>query len=819
MLDFFRRYQRYFFIVITIVIIISFSFFGTYSTLSDGSFREQIAFKTVNGTDITRHELDEMVNFIGTDSTDKLIFGGVWGPNFLNDGVISKDFLQTGLGVVLGMEYSNDVASDLKARLSKEKRYSLYVHPQARFIGVESAWNYFAPSMVSYYYQMRSANDPLDQNALRARAALYVMERQFPPQILRQVLRYQEKQNSFVSPDRNLEYADLSLFGYHTLEDWFGPRFVRLAAQFIINAAEIAEKKGYQVSKADAIADLMRNSELSFQQNSRNPNVGVASSQEYYNEQLRRLGMDQNGAANVWRQVMLFRRLFQDMGNSVFVDPFSYAKINAYALESVDGELFRLPKELRLNTFASLQKFEAYLDAVAKRSEEEKAKLSVPTTFLTAAQVGVNYPELVQKRYFLEIASANKKALESNVSVKDSWNWEVSDAGWDQLKKQFPELGVKKAASRDERFAALDSLDPKTRARVDGVARASIVDAHPEWLDKALSEATPMKLPVGLHEKGGNALFTGMTDGKELMALLDAAPFASEDAATAKPAAKSAAEKLRSYTADKTVYYRINVVERSGQPEVLTFAEADQEGVLGKIVDKQLEAYYAKIRDEDPKVFQKEDKSWKPFADVKDTVAERYYDKLLKNIRSIYAAGIAPEKAPEEMIPDYAATLRLYSYIQEAKAKLQKDPALMASMTQEPSPAAKDSGNALPKATPLEDQWKLERSSHQSSRSSGNSVLDSDHAFKLAVGEWTKVNTPGNGDLNFFHVTKKGNGATENAIVATVNQVRDLLSDDAQQRLMYLLLADIKAKGAISLDYMNNVAESEFSQTTSNDEG
>jgi hypothetical protein len=56
MLEFFRKYQRYFFILITIVIVISFSFFGTYSTLSNGSFREQIAFTTVDGTDITRHE-------------------------------------------------------------------------------------------------------------------------------------------------------------------------------------------------------------------------------------------------------------------------------------------------------------------------------------------------------------------------------------------------------------------------------------------------------------------------------------------------------------------------------------------------------------------------------------------------------------------------------------------------------------------------------------------------------------------------------------------------------------------------------------------
>lgn len=806
MLDFFRRHQRYFFIVITIVIVISFSFFGTYNTLSNGSFREQIAFKTIDGTDITRHELDEMVSFIGTDATDKLILGGVWGPNFLNDGVISKNFLQTGLGVILGTKFPEDIGPDLKARLEKEKRYSLYVHPQARFIGVESAWNYFAPGMVNAYYQMRASTDPLAPTALQARTSLYLMERQFPSQILRQVLRYQEKQNNYVSPDRNLDYADLSLYGYHTIEDWFGPRFLRLAAQFIMNSAIVAEQKGYHVSKADAMADLMRNADISFQQNSRNPNIGVATSQEYFNEQLRRLGMDQNGAANVWRQVMLFRRLFQDMGNSVFVDPFSYEQINSYALESADGELFRLPKELRLNNFQALQKFEVYLDAVTKRSDDEKAKLAIPSTFLTPAQVGVKYPELVQKKYQLEIASANKKALEGNVGVKDSWNWEVDDKGWEQLKKQFPELGTKKAATRDERFAALDSLDEKTRSRVDAYARSAIVEAHPEWLDQALTYASPMKVPVGLHEKGGNSLFTGLKDGKALMQLLDAAPLAKDDLSSLKPEAKDAAEKLSNYTADKTVYYRITVIERAPQPEVLTFAEADQEGVLSQLIDKQLEAYYLKTREDDPKAFQKDDKSWKAFADVKETVAARYYDKLLKNIRSTYAAAIAPEKAPEEMIPDFAATLRLFPYMRDVKNKLQKDSSLIATMTREPAEQKSDSSKA-PASASLADQWKLERSNYQTSRSSGNAVLDTANVFTLAAGDWTKVNTPSNGDLNFYHVTKKGSGATEKAVASSISQARSLLSDEAQQQLMYHALQQIQDKGAMSVEYMNATLE------------
>ena len=559
-----------------------------------------------------------------------------------------KDFLETGLGVQLAMAYAPDLQSDLATRLEKEKHYSLYTNPQARFIGVESAWNSFAPGMSGYFHALRAAQGPLSREALQARILLFLAERQMPPTFLRQILRYQEKQQSWVTPDPKLDYTDLSLFGYHTAEDWLGPRFMRLVAEFIMNAAAIAEQKGYEVSKADALADLMRNSELSYQQNVRNPQIGVKSSHEYFNEQLRRLGLDKNAAAKQWRQVMLFRRLFQDMGSSVFVDPQTFNKLDAYATESVDGELFRLSKEFRFGSYRALQKFEAYLDAVSKRSDDDKAKLTLPAAFLSAAEVSKKNPELVEKRYLLEIAKADKKALQGNVGMKETWDWEVSDKGWEQLKKKFPELGVAKAKTRDERFGVLDDLDDKTRLSVDSFARAALVDEHAEWLDKALQEAVSKRETVGLHAKGGNRAFAGLDNGEELIKLLDAAPLASEDAAARSAAAKEAADKLSHFSADEETYYRIGVIDRAPQAEVLSFAEADKQGELDKLLDSKLEAYYLKIREASPKEFQRADKSWKPLAEVKDVVADRYFEKVLKGIRTAYAAAVPADKLPSD---------------------------------------------------------------------------------------------------------------------------------------------------------------------------
>lgn len=811
MLDFFRRYQKYLYIVITVVIVISFSFFGTYNTLSNNSFREQIAFTTVDGTEIPRHELDEMVTFIGTDSLDKLLFGGAWGPNFLNSGIIRQDFLETGLAAMLIEQYPSELQNDLEARFEKEKRFALYHNPQIPFIGIESVWNNFAPTMKTHYDSLKSTQNPLDKEAIHSRIALFLSEKQFPAPLLRQVIRYQEKQYGNFAADRELDQIDLSLFNYHTLEDWFGPRFIRLVAEFIINTSIIAEQKGYQVSKADALADLARNSEISFQQNARNPQLGVANHQEYFNEQLRRLGMDSNKAAKLWRQVLLFQRYFQDVGNSVFIDPHTFAKIDSYALEGVEGELFHLPKDMRLANYQSLQKFETYLDAISKRGENEKDLLTLPTKFLSIAEISKNTPELIQKRYILEIASIDKKTLQSRVAVRDSWNWEVEDKNWELLKKQFPNLSTKSAKTREERFAVLDALDDKTRNRIDAYARSALVDAQPEWIDVALDEAPAKKISVGLHEKGGASVFSGLENGKDLIQLLDAAPLASQQAAELTPAAKAAAEKLSRFSADKNVFYRITIIERAPQQEIMTFAEANNEGLLDKLLNKQLENDYAKIREADPTEFQQEDKSWKPFNSVKTEVADRYFEKILKAIRTSYAAAIAPKKAPQELINDIAATLRFFPYMQNIRNQLQKNPAVIDELTQE-SHQGSPTAHSLAERVPLGNQWKIERKPYKTTRASSDDLLDHAALFKMADNSWTPVNAPANGDINFFHLDRKISEPDSKAVAENVSKARQLLSTDAQQKLMMLTLKEIKSKNAISLEYLDHTVETPLPQ-------
>lgn len=795
MLGFLRKHQRYFFVIITIVIVISFSFFGTYSTINEGAGQDPIAFAAVNGSEIPRSELNQFVMFIGTDSEDKLLFGGIPGPNFLNDGVLKKDFFDTGLAEMLAAQYPGEIAQDLQTRHEKEKRYSPYSHPQAQFVSMVTAWNYLAPEIKMHFDSLRNADDASSQEAFKDRVRLYIAEKKLPAPLMRQILNYQQQQYGWLSPDPNLEYTDFSLFGYHTVEDWFGPRFLRLASEFIINASMIAENRGYKVTKDEALADLMHNAEMSFKQLANNPNIAAVNSTEYFNNQLVRMHLDKNNAADIWRKVLLFRRLFQDEGNSVFVDPLMVQKYHDYSMDTAEGELYQLPIEMRLKSFRDLQKFEIYLDSVSKRSDAEKARLALPTAFFSPSEVAKTTPELVQKRYLIELGMYNKKTLESKVGLKETWNWEVEDQNWSALQKQFSDLGAKKASTREERFAVLDGLDDKTRSLIDQAARKAIVNSHPEWLEHALENSEQKRITLGLHLKGGWQPIAGLKNNEELMRLLDKAPLSGQDPALVK------------YSVDGESFYRIKVIDRTPSLEVLSYQDAMNDDTLDRLLDAKLETYYNQTRESRGKDFRLDDNSWKSFSDVKSQIAELYFEKTLKAIYDQYAAGIAPAKAPKELIADISASLRFYPYMNEILSKAKKDPGVLTSFTA--NPQTEPEAGKLPEHKALSDQWKLIKTTYKTERGKERAEVDLAEVFSQKPNTWSAIQTPANGDIHLFYLTKRGNDSTPQAIAARVSSLHQLIADEAQRQLMKHVLSEIKEKRAISLDYLDRGAEIE----------
>ena len=116
------------------MIVLSFSFFGTYSAFApEERVKDRVIGKAINGSSLHSREVEALARLLGSDHEDQ---GKL--PNVLNDGVIGKDLLMTGMGSMLAERYFDVLKEDLKPRVKKAKFYKAYAHPQVPFLSVES---------------------------------------------------------------------------------------------------------------------------------------------------------------------------------------------------------------------------------------------------------------------------------------------------------------------------------------------------------------------------------------------------------------------------------------------------------------------------------------------------------------------------------------------------------------------------------------------------------------------------------------------------------------------------------------------------------
>ncbi len=780
MLEFFRRYQKIIYIIVTIVIVLSFSFFGTYSAFTNTHTNDTTAFKAIDGTPISRSQLETMTAFIATDMEDLFAFGAR-GANFLNDGVLSVDFLKTGLALELIQYFPQELKKDFDKRLKSEKNFSLYEHPKAKFLSAKSAWGYVLPEMSNQYDQLVLSEDPLSAQAIDARIDLYQSQRVLTPFVLRQVLAYQLRQYPWLSADPQLEKGDLFLFGYHTVEDWFGPAFTRLAAEAIINGAIVARQKGYEVSNEEAWAALISNAQKTYMRlNEQKSQKRLESPETLLSEQLLAMRLDQTQASEVWKQVLLFRRLLRDTSGSALVDALALDQFVEYADMAAVGELYRLPSAFRLSTFRDLQKFTLYLNRISNLSMNS---LDLPNRFLSIQEVKAQTPALVQKGYRVKVAALDQRRLRTLISLKETWDWETQEANWKELQKNMSEVGISKAATKEERYAYLQKLDSATRKRVDQFARDRILAAHPERIDEALTLAPVEEKVLSLRSKGGPAPLAGLSDATLLMKQLD----------EAQVAATEREITLKQFSADGQNFYRITLLEKTPE-EILSFEQAKEDGTLDALLDAYLEDQYEKIRLAKPEVFRRADGEWKSFKDASQDIAQEVFKDILAKI---------DVQAKEKLTPQVAATRRLYSYVEKAQQEIQKNPEKISQWVISENASQENASNEKPT---IEAQWKLEKTPYRALRSeNGEASVQAEELLKLAPGSYSKVNTPSNGDLSFFQMQKIEKTTDTVKVAQKALEAQRLLGEEEQRHLFRQLFKEWLDKGALSIGFLKEV--------------
>lgn len=717
-------------------------FFGTFSVLSsDEKPKDPVIGHAIDGSAFHLSEVRALSRFIASDRED---LSGI--PNFCNDGVIRNDLLRNGLADLLVASYFDPLKKGLSSRVERAKKFRPYVHPGAQILSAKAVWEHFLPSM-NQDIALVQAETEITPKTFSLLSHLYQSQAHFPAETLRRILLIQQRQYKDLAFDPKLQRGDLSLFGFHTLSDWFGDDFIDLVSEFILNGAKLAEQKGFRVSLEEAKGDLS----VIFEESMKQMKTSGTSHFPSKGQHLRKLGFDQQSAARLWRNVLLFRRYFQRFSQATFMDRLAYTDFASYVKETALLDLYQWPSALHLKTLDDLAQFQMYLSALFL---PEKNPLHLPSQILPIEVVKQKFPELAPHLYRAKVTAVALPQVALRAPLREVWDWECDEKNWEFLKNQFRYLS--NASTRAERFKVLETLDPKNRADIDTTVRVILTANHTEWISEALAQEPSEEKKLSIQ---GTSL-SHVEKPEMFFSLLSAASNGDEEAK----------QKLLSYSDDGKVVYRIENIE-SLSSTILTFKEAKESGVLSEMTNRVLQAEYIKLRVRHPEKFQDKKGEWKPLSEVKDTLIKHVFSDLFKEIASL--------EKKEWTDTDYAL-YRLLAPTRVAQEDLKKN--------------STTSGWVQTEGDPLVQQFKLEKRECNIQRTSKEEWMNT-LAFTMVSDSWSGIQVSPDGNIRFFYMKERA--PADEPILEQLSFGKETIGADAQRYVAERFLESLKLKKSI----------------------
>jgi len=546
MLKILRKYQKGIFAVVAFMVIASFSFFGTYGAINSGRPEEEdkIIGKAIDGSSLSSREITHLTRFLDTDFKDVMSGGPA---NLLNDGFIRNDLLRSGLGPLLFEAYKDEVDGELYGKIAKFKEFKTYAHPN-HLISFEEVLRHFSPGYYDDLNKFRGEN-----GGAQELIKLYLNQGDVPPEMIRRMMLYMEYQYANMAPqDPYLKSVDLSLFYAKSVTDWFGKNFLEKVAHLVCQGAAFAKQHGYKVSFEEAKSSLMQIGLKHLKELDQNKTITSDELNRFYKQQVSLLQMDDKDVVKIWQKILVFRKMLDEIGCSVFVDSLLYKQFSEFASKGAKVEVYKLPAAIRLKSAEDLMKLETYLDLVSPVKEGA----ALPEEFLSVDEVKKRAPELVEKRFLVNVASCKKEILAREIGVRKTWDWQLDSSNWAVLKERFPEISKCKSTDSEGRFTYLEGLDPAVREKVDQFSRKKILEMEPDFIKERLAKIEAQRRLISIPFAGKKEIFPGVFDRA---AILESRPV---------------------YTENGEDFYRIQVVDQSPVWEILTFEEANKLGVL-----------------------------------------------------------------------------------------------------------------------------------------------------------------------------------------------------------------------------------------------
>jgi hypothetical protein len=471
---------------------------------------------------------------------------------------------------------------------------------------------------------------------------------------------------------------------------------------------------------------------------------------------------------------MLFRCFFQDIGNSVLIDPLPFQHFQQYARSGLKLDLYELPSHLQFKSLLDIGKLHIYLEAISPDYSQNKP-LFPSRNLISVEQLEKRVPQLIEQQIEVEYKEVKKKDLIREISLKETWDWEVKDASWELLNKQFAQFLSAQALSSHARHQVLDQLDAKTRLEVDAFAQACMIDQDPERVQAALDRASLRQAQFGLRSIGKLGPFDQIKNREHFLEQLRTAPLDNKETSS-----------FYDCSEDQGVYYWIHLLSRSDEHTVLNFVQADEDGTLDRMLEKRLEEAYPEIRRKNRAYFQRSDGTWKPLKEVKEKVCKLFFPGLFKAIEDSQPGLAGLFLAKEMEVPSsFYTQYCFYPFLTTIKKQLEEN---VDSSSWVQTPEEQDRS--------LLGQWKLIKTSRTVERNS-DFIFAKEQMFQVPVNGWSPVEIGSFGSIAFYQVIAEMEGSI--APMSGIEKSHDLLSADAKRHFLSEFLETIQQKKAIQL--------------------
>ena len=565
------------------MLVISFSFFGTYSAMHrTEKVVKRVWGKAIDGSKIYEKELRDLAQFLETDAMDGIAFEDRSLSNYCNDGVLAKNILETGIAKMLFTQFFDELLSDGEARLEYHCKFTPYEHNAHQSLPLSSTmriWQQYAPHLQTAYDNYKTvAKKGFSLDVVDAQISLFLKQKEFTPNLLRQFLLMGERQHAHAMPhDPYLERGNLALFHATTASDWFGKPFLSLVAQYIHNCARMAERRGHCVTLEEARCDLLDNITKQLERERSADGVDIQEIKTLFFRQAHKLNMNEYELTQVWQKILLFRKLFVEVSHCVVLDNVMYTDFSDFAAQVREVELVELPHALRGMDPKEILKWALYLQAM---QQTDKIHLAEATPITTEELMHLE-PLLVQKKVLLHITQANRQEVANSIGLKELRDWQLTNAGWQYIQTLFPRI-FQETEEQDVRFKLLEDLNKGQRRELDANCRRKMVEENVNFIERCLARKEVQKKRVSIPYLVEKEFLPGCKQGQQLLEKLLIAKQKKEEKEENYNRAL-----LPYYTEDGEIFTYIVEYDDAAPWYTLTFLEANKEGVLEALLMKK----------------------------------------------------------------------------------------------------------------------------------------------------------------------------------------------------------------------------------------